>query len=51
MIYAYAYTLARRAVVATMDNAASNLDFFKNHHWLSDRGNVIFLELSGPAFS
>ena len=40
-------TLCRRVVIATIDQAASNLDFFQQHHWLSDPGNVIMCESSG----
>jgi len=50
MMYAYSFTLARRAVVATMDNAASNLTFFGNHHWLSDQKNVIALRWTAAAW-
>ena len=32
MIYAYPYTLARRAVVATFDLSARNLALFRTHH-------------------
>ena len=41
MMYAFPFTLCRRAVVATMDNAANNLDYFNTHHWLSNRQNVM----------
>jgi len=50
MVYAYPFTLCRRAVVVTMDLSASNLDFFTQHHWLSDRRNVIVLHLRSPAW-
>ena len=50
MMYAYPFTLARRAVVVTMDLAAANLDFFQNHHWLACETNVIVLRLTGPAW-
>jgi hypothetical protein len=50
MMYAYPFTLCRRAVVATLDNAASNLNFFGTHHWLSDKKNVIVLRLTAPAW-
>lgn len=50
MMYAYPFTLCRRAVVATLDNAASNLAFFGTHHWLSDKKNVIVLRLTAPAW-
>ena len=38
-------TLCRRAVVATIDLSAANLEFFQKHHWVSDRRNVILLQL------
>ena len=50
MMYAYPFTLCRRAVVATMDLSAANLDFFQKHHWLSDRRNVILLQLQQQAW-
>ena len=50
MVYAYTFTLCRRAVIATMDLAAANRDFFQTHHWLSASENVIVLELTAPAW-
>ena len=50
MMYAFPFTLCRRAVVATMDNAANNLDYFNTHHWLSNRQNVIVLKLTSQAW-
>ena len=50
MMYAYPFTLCRRAVVATMDLSATNLSFFESHHWLSDRRNVILLKLEQRAW-
>ena len=50
MMYACPFTLCRRAVVATMDLSAANLDFFQKHHWLSDRRNVILLQLQQQAW-
>ena len=50
MMYAYPFTLCRRAVVVTMDMSASNLDAFDEHHWLSDKRNVIVLKLMTAAF-
>ena len=50
MMYAYPFTLCRRAVVSTMDLSAKNLDFFTNHHWLSDKQNVIALRLQDQAW-
>ena len=50
MIYAYPFTLCRRAVVATMDLSASNQSCFTEHHWLSDKRNVILLRLTEQAW-
>ena len=55
MMYAYLYTLARRAVVVTLDLSAQNLGALqKDHpvagtadHWLTDERNVIVLWLNG----
>ena len=49
-VYAYCFTLARRAVIATFDLSADNLAAFTDHHWLSDERNVIKLHLDTPAF-
>ena len=49
-MYAYKYTLARRAVVATFDLSAKNLDQFVSDHWLSCDLNVICLRLVDKAF-
>jgi hypothetical protein len=50
MMYAYPYTLCRRAVVATMDLSAANLELFETHHWLSDTRNVIPFRLTESVF-
>ena len=50
MVYAYTYTLCRRAVVATFDLSARNLHMFKFDHWLRDPRNVIQLHLTSPAW-
>ena len=50
MVYAYTYTLCRRAVVATFDLSAQNLHLFKRDHWLADPRNVIQLHLASPAW-
>ena len=50
MMYAYPFTLCHRAVVVTMDLSAANLQYFSNHHWLSDKRNVIALRLSTRAW-
>ena len=46
----YAFTLARRAVVATMDLSARNLHLLRTDHWLSNPQNVKLLWLIEPAF-
>ena len=50
MMYAYPFTLCRRAVVATMDLSAKNLEVFSTHHWLSDARNVVALRLTEAVF-
>ena len=50
MTYAYPYTLCRRAVVATFDLSAANLDLFTTDHWLSDSRNVLVLRLNDQAW-
>ena len=50
MMYAYPFTLSHRAVVATMDLSATNLQAFTEHHWLSDSRNVLLLRLSEQAW-
>ena len=45
MIYSYKYTLARRAVVATLDLSAKNLSALKADHWLQNPLNVVQLHL------
>ena len=49
-MYAYKYTLARRAVVATFDLSAKNLEEFVKDHWLSCPLNVIVLRLTEKAY-
>ena len=51
MVYSYPYTLARRAIVATMDLTAKNLHLLKTNHWLKDPRNVCLLELTSPAWT
>ena len=51
MMYAYPFTLSRRAVLVTMDLSAKNLHMFKTDHWFSDPKNVILLRLDSPAWS
>jgi len=50
MKHAYSFTLARRAVVVTMDLSASNLHLLRTDHWLSDRRNLIVLRLDGATW-
>ena len=49
-MYAYKYTLARGAIVATFDLSAANLDQFEKDHWLSCNLNVICLRFAEKAF-
>ena len=50
MIYAYPFTLCRRAVVATFDLSAANLKLLRTDHWLSDPRNVLQLHLTEPSW-
>ena len=50
MVYSYPFSLARRGVIATMDPSAKNLEALQTHHWLSDRRNVIWVDLTTPAW-
>ena len=50
MMYAYPFTLARRAVVATLDLTAANLHLLRTNHWLKHQRNVIVLRLNGPVW-
>eukprot|EP00973_Karenia_brevis_P001831 249848-Karenia_brevis.AAC.1 len=50
MLYAYTYTLCRRAVVATFDLSAQNLDLLQSDHWLSNPRNVLVVRLDAPAW-
>ena len=50
MRHAYAYTFARRAIVATMDLSADNLHMLYTDHWLSDPRNVKVLRLTAPSW-
>ena len=51
MIYAYPFTLARRAAVATLDLGAQNLAAFTDDHWLSNNTHVIGLWFRGEAWA
>ena len=48
MIYTYCYTLARRAIVVTMDLSARNLHLLRSDHWLSDPNNIALEWLTAP---
>ena len=50
MVYAYKYTLCRRAVVATFDLSASNLEALSKDHWLKNSLNAVQLRLKDKAF-
>eukprot|EP00973_Karenia_brevis_P002867 389033-Karenia_brevis.AAC.1 len=50
MMYAYPFTLARRAVIATLDLSARNLHLLRRDHWLSNPSNVTLIWLAHPAF-
>ena len=49
-VYSYNYSFCGRAVVATFDLSAANLEALTEDHWLPNRENVILLELKSPAF-
>ena len=46
MRYAYPFTLARRAVVVTMDLSAANLHLLESDHWLAKGTNVCVVRLT-----
>ena len=50
MVYSYQFTLAGRAVVATLDQTAARLDWFNTNQWLNKPKNVCVVRLSGPAW-
>ena len=50
MMYSYAFTLCRRAVIATMDLSAKSLHMLSTDHWLADIKNVMVLRLSESAW-
>lgn len=50
MRFSTLFSLCCRAVVATFDLSAVNLDLLHSDHWLSDPKNVILLELKEPAW-
>ena len=50
MMYAYPYTLACRAIVATLDLTAGNLHLLRTNHWLKESKNVCLVHLTTPAW-
>ena len=50
MMYAYPFTLCRRAVVATLDLSAKNLHLLATDHWLRDPQNVVVVDLKSPSW-
>ena len=50
MLYAYPFTLVRRAVVVTMDLSAHSLHLLHSDHWLADPRNISLVRLTEPAF-
>ena len=48
MMYSYALTLCRCAVVATFDLSARNLHMLSTDHWLADARHVVVLRLVEP---
>ena len=50
MKFAYSFTLCRKAIVATMDTAAENLDLLASDPWLADSRNIVQLHLRAPAW-
>ena len=51
MKFSYPFTLARRAVVVTMDLSAANLDLFATDHWLSNPQNVVLVKMTAPVWA
>ena len=51
MMYAYDFTLFKRAIVATFDLSARNLSLLHTDHWLSNQQNVIVLRLTEPSWA
>ncbi|CAJ1352267.1 unnamed protein product [Effrenium voratum] len=49
-VFSYSFSFCGRAVVATFDLSAQNLDALHNDHWLCNRENVRLLWLTEPAY-
>ena len=50
MMYSYAVTLCRCAIVATFDLSARNLHMLSTDHWLADARHVVVLRLIEPGW-
>ncbi|OLQ04307.1 hypothetical protein AK812_SmicGene12594 [Symbiodinium microadriaticum] len=49
-VFSYSYSFCGRAVVATFDLSAQNLEELQTDHWLRNRQNVQLLNLQEPAY-
>lgn len=49
-VYSYSYSFCDRAVIATFDLSATNLDALQKDHWLSNPKNVMVLYLTEAAY-
>ncbi|OLP89005.1 hypothetical protein AK812_SmicGene29587 [Symbiodinium microadriaticum] len=49
-VFSYSYSFCGRAVVATFDLSAQNLEELQTDHWLCNRQNVQLLNLQEPAY-
>ena len=50
MMYSYPYTLARRAIVVTMDLTAKNLHLLHTNHWSKEPRNILRVTLASPSW-
>ena len=50
MMYSYPYTLARRAIVVTMDLTAKNLHSLHTNHRLKEPRNILRVTLASPSW-
>ena len=49
-VFSYSYSFCGRAVIATFDLSAQNLQELHTDHWLCNRQNVQLLRLDEPAY-
>ena len=49
-VFSYSYSFCGRAVIATFDLSAQNLEELHTDHWLCNRQNVQLLRLDEPAY-